>query len=72
MNTRSTTTTEAHGYAPVNGLKMYYEIEGAGDPLIFIPPAFGSPSICRGMAARQIFPIARSPSSNIPRTWLAC
>ena len=30
-----------HGYAPVNGLKMYYEIEGAGDPLVFIPPAFG-------------------------------
>ncbi len=30
-----------NGYAPVNGLKMYYEIEGAGDPLVFIPPAFG-------------------------------
>ncbi|MBV9949069.1 MAG: alpha/beta hydrolase [Myxococcales bacterium] len=29
------------GYAPVNGLKMYYEIEGDGDPLVFIPPAFG-------------------------------
>lgn len=29
------------GYAPVNGLKMYYEIEGAGDPLVYIPPAFG-------------------------------
>jgi hypothetical protein len=25
---------EPHGYAPVNGLKMYYEIEGAGDPLV--------------------------------------
>ena len=34
-------TTKAHGYAPVNGLKMYYEIEGTGDPLVFIPPAFG-------------------------------
>jgi pimeloyl-ACP methyl ester carboxylesterase len=32
---------ETHGYAPVNGLKMYYEIAGAGDPLVFIPPAFG-------------------------------
>jgi pimeloyl-ACP methyl ester carboxylesterase len=31
---------ETRGYAPVNGLKMYYEIEGAGDPLVFIPPAF--------------------------------
>ena len=30
-----------HGYAPVNSLKMYYEIEGTGDPLVCIPPAFG-------------------------------
>ena len=29
------------GYAPINGLKMYYEIDGTGDPLVFIPPAFG-------------------------------
>ena len=34
-------TQKSHGYAPVNGLRMYYEIEGAGDPLVFIPPAFG-------------------------------
>jgi len=34
-------TTKASGYAPVNGLKMYYEMEGTGDPLVFIPPAFG-------------------------------
>jgi pimeloyl-ACP methyl ester carboxylesterase len=34
-------TTETQGYAPVNGLKMYYEIEGTGDPLVFIPRAFG-------------------------------
>jgi pimeloyl-ACP methyl ester carboxylesterase len=27
---------KTHGYAPVNGLKMYYEIEGDGDPLVFI------------------------------------
>jgi len=30
-----------HGYAPVDGLQMYYEIEGTGAPLVFIPPAFG-------------------------------
>ena len=30
-----------HGYAPVNGLQMHYEIEGTGDPLVFIPPALG-------------------------------
>jgi pimeloyl-ACP methyl ester carboxylesterase len=34
-------TKKSHGYAPVNGLNMYYEIEGNGDPLVFIPPAFG-------------------------------
>jgi pimeloyl-ACP methyl ester carboxylesterase len=33
--------TQRHGYAPVNGLQMYYEIEGTGDPLVFIHPAFG-------------------------------
>jgi pimeloyl-ACP methyl ester carboxylesterase len=44
-----TTTTEARGYAPVNGLKMYYEIEGTGNPLVFIPPAFG-------FAGRESFP----------------
>src|SRR5262249_12708142 len=27
------------GYAPGNGLKMYYEIEGTGDPLVYIPAA---------------------------------
>lgn len=25
-----------HGYAPVNGLSMYFEIEGEGEPLVFI------------------------------------
>jgi pimeloyl-ACP methyl ester carboxylesterase len=32
---------ETRGYAPINGLKMYYEIEGTGNPLVCIPPAFG-------------------------------
>jgi len=32
---------KTNGYAPVNGLQMYYEIEGEGTPLVFIPPAFG-------------------------------
>jgi pimeloyl-ACP methyl ester carboxylesterase len=29
------------GYAPVNGLKMYYEIAGEGKPAIFIHPVVG-------------------------------
>src|SRR5580704_17557625 len=41
MNTLNSATTGRQGYAPINGLKMYYEIEGTGDPLVFIPPAFG-------------------------------
>jgi pimeloyl-ACP methyl ester carboxylesterase len=41
MKSLNSKTTETHGYAPVNGLKMYYEIEGTGDPLVCIPPAFG-------------------------------
>ncbi|GFE82507.1 hypothetical protein GCM10011487_45070 [Steroidobacter agaridevorans] len=32
---------KSSGYAPVNGLKMYYEMEGTGDSLVYIPPAFG-------------------------------
>jgi len=41
MNTRNGDPKKINGYAPVNGLKMYYEIEGTGDPLVYIPPAFG-------------------------------
>jgi pimeloyl-ACP methyl ester carboxylesterase len=29
------------GYAPVNGLKMYYEIRGEGRPAVFIHPTLG-------------------------------
>ncbi|MES1215512.1 MAG: alpha/beta hydrolase [Bacteroidota bacterium] len=41
MNTISTNTKEAKqdsisGYAPVNGLNMYYEIHGKGEPLVLI------------------------------------
>src|SRR3982751_5769147 len=29
-------STDTAGYAPVNGLKMYYEIHGSGKPLVLI------------------------------------
>jgi hypothetical protein len=29
-----------HGYAPVNGLNLYYEIHGSGEPLILLPGGF--------------------------------
>src|SRR6185312_13584091 len=28
------------GYAPVNGLKMYYEIQGSGEPVVMLHGAF--------------------------------
>src|SRR5882672_11845251 len=30
----------ATGYAPVNGLKMYYEIRGSGEPVVLLHGAF--------------------------------
>ena len=48
-NARHGDPMKINGYAPVNGLQMYYEIEGTGDPLVFIPPAFG-------FAGRASFP----------------
>jgi len=41
----ATPTTEAtthSGYAPVNGLQMYYEIHGTGEPLMLLHGAFGA------------------------------
>ena len=32
-----TATTPQTGYAPVNGLELYYEIHGSGAPLILHP-----------------------------------
>jgi len=40
--TPMTNTTAQSGYAPVNGLQMYYEIHGAGEPLLLLHGAFGA------------------------------
>jgi pimeloyl-ACP methyl ester carboxylesterase len=32
--------TNHAGYAPVNGLEMYYEIHGVGEPLVVLPGAY--------------------------------
>src|SRR5918994_3591261 len=37
-----TGTTPQTGYAPVNGLQMYYEIHGRGEPLVLVHGAFGA------------------------------
>ena len=36
-----TNTTLKAGYAPVNGLKMYYEIHGTGEPLVLLHGGLG-------------------------------
>jgi pimeloyl-ACP methyl ester carboxylesterase len=42
MATPTTETTLQTGYAPVNGLQMYYEIHGNGEPLVLLHGAFGA------------------------------
>jgi pimeloyl-ACP methyl ester carboxylesterase len=37
-----TGTTPQSGYAPVNGLRMYYEIHGSGEPLVLLHGSFGA------------------------------
>jgi pimeloyl-ACP methyl ester carboxylesterase len=40
--TEMSNTPARTGYAPVNGLKMYYEIHGAGQPLVLLHGAFSA------------------------------
>jgi pimeloyl-ACP methyl ester carboxylesterase len=35
-------TTPPTGYAPVNGLELYYEVHGSGEPLVLLHGAFGA------------------------------
>src|ERR1700734_98736 len=37
LSAQQTPTT---GYVPVNGLKMYYEVHGSGDPVVLLHGAF--------------------------------
>jgi pimeloyl-ACP methyl ester carboxylesterase len=59
MMTKSTPQT---GYAPVNGLQMYYEIHGAGEPLLLIHGAYatidmGAPVLTALAKKRQVIAI---------------
>lgn len=41
-NAQTRTTAAKTGYAPVNGLNLYYEMHGAGEPLILLHGGLGS------------------------------
>lgn len=57
-----TATTPQTGYAPVNGLDLYYEIHGTGAPLILIHGGFGATGMFAGLlptltASRQVIAV---------------
>jgi pimeloyl-ACP methyl ester carboxylesterase len=42
------------GYAPVNGLKMYYEVYGSGKPLVLLHGAFNTIDLAFGMLIPEL------------------
>jgi pimeloyl-ACP methyl ester carboxylesterase len=62
-----------HGYAPVNGLKMYYEIQGTGKPLVYIPIGFGVagttefPALTQNRMLISVDPQGRGRTADIDR-----
>src|SRR5215207_1128479 len=42
VTTTNDATAARTGYAPVNGLEMYYEIHGSGQPLVLLHGAFSA------------------------------
>jgi pimeloyl-ACP methyl ester carboxylesterase len=42
------------GYAPVNGLKMYYEVHGSGRPLVLLHGAFNTIDLAFGMLIPEL------------------
>src|SRR5919112_4638418 len=43
------TTAPQTGYAPVNGLDLYYEIHGSGAPLVLLHGGFGATGMFGGL-----------------------
>jgi pimeloyl-ACP methyl ester carboxylesterase len=56
---RAPSTKKAEGkYASVNGIQMYYEIHGAGRPLVLLHGAFGSANVFPALAKdRQVIAV---------------
>ena len=47
-----TSTEKSTGYATVNGLNLYYEVEGGGEPLILLHGGLGSTTMIAGVTAQ--------------------
>lgn len=46
--------SQKKGYAPVNGLKMYYEVHGSGKPLLLLHGAFNTIDLAFGMLIPEL------------------
>jgi pimeloyl-ACP methyl ester carboxylesterase len=46
--------SQKKGYAPVNGLKMYYEVHGSGKPLVLLHGAFNTINMAFGMLIPEL------------------
>ena len=72
-----TAVTTQGGYAPVNGLELYYEISGAGDPLILLHGGFGATEMFAGIlpaltATRKVIAVdlqGHGRTADIDRPW---
>jgi len=50
----TTVFSQQKGYAPVNGLKMYYEVYGTGKPLLLLHGAFNTIDMAFGMLIPEL------------------
>src|SRR5690348_9458579 len=72
-------STPRTGYAPVNGLQMYYELHGAGEPLVVLHGAFMTielmgtliPELARGrlVVAAELQGHGHTPDVDRPLTY---
>ena len=71
------TTTARTGYAPVNGLELYYEISGEGAPLVLLHGGFGATEMFGGLlptltAEHQVIAVdlqGHGRTADIDRPW---
>jgi pimeloyl-ACP methyl ester carboxylesterase len=65
------TNQSKHGYAPVNGLKMYYEVYGTGEPLVMLPGGMSMTGLPH-MTADALLPQMREAYEAValhPENW---